>query len=278
MTRTETRVRAYRNVPCVMRAGLIAAVLAASLPLYAQRPAAPFAGETGTGTGAAAMLTHLQSLYPSTHFGAVNSTPWPGVFEVVMGANLAYVDQSGRYFLFGHLFDMAFQRDLSAQRKEEVARVDFAALPLADSLKEVRGTGQRVLAIFSDPDCPYCQRLESDLRVLDNVTIHTFLMPLVSLHPGAHAKAVSVWCAKDPVAAWHAVMWRGETLTSAPCEHPVQRNVALGERLGINGTPTLIAADGRMLAGAASLEQVEAWLGKSTASAPVQARSAGAAP
>ena len=184
-----------------------------------------------------------------------------------MGTNLAYVDQSGQYFLFGHLYDMKAQRDLSAERKDTLARVDFDTLPLTDAMKEVRGNGARVLAIFSDPDCPYCQQLESDLRGLSNVTIYTFLMPLVSLHPAAHSKAVSVWCAKDSIAAWHATMWRGEPIAQADCPHPVDRNVALGERLGINGTPTLIAADGRMLPGAASKDQIEAWLQRSSVGA-----------
>jgi hypothetical protein len=145
-------------------------------------------------------------------------------------------------------------------------------------MKEVRGNGARVLAIFSDPDCPYCQKLETDLRALTNVTIYTFLMPLVSLHPAAHSKAVSVWCAKDRTAAWHATMWRGEAVPQADCPHPVDRNVALGERLGINGTPTLIASDGRMLPGAASKEQIEAWLLRSAVSAQGDASSRRSSP
>ncbi len=177
-----------------------------------------------------------------------------------MGANLAYVDESGQYFLFGHLYDMKSQRDLTAERKDTWRAIDFDTLPLSDAMKDVRGNGARVLAIFSDPDCPYCQKLESDIRSLTNVTIYTFLMPLVSLHPAAHSKAVSVWCATDRTAAWHAMMWRGESVPQADCPHPVDRNVALGERLGINGTPTLISVDGRMLPGAASKEQIEAWL------------------
>ena len=220
-----------------------------------------------TSVAASAMGSRLQALYPATRFGAVNPTPWPGVFEVVMGTNMAYVDQSGQYFLFGHLYDMKSQRDLSAERKDQLARIDFDTLPLLDAMKEVRGDGSRVLAIFSDPDCPYCQKLESDLRDLSNVTIYTFLMPLVSLHPQAHSKAVSVWCAKDRIAAWHATMLRGEPVPPADCAHPVDRNVALGERLSINGTPTLIAFDGRMLAGAANKDQIEAWLQRSPVSA-----------
>jgi thiol:disulfide interchange protein DsbC len=206
------------------------------------------------------LLERLQTLYPSTRISAIHPTVWPGVFEVAMGANLAYVDATGRYFLFGHLYDMRQQRDLTAERKDAMARIDFGSLPLADALTEVRGKGTRTLAIFSDPDCPYCRRLEAELRGLDDVTIHTFLMPLASLHPGAHAKAVSVWCAADRLSTWQALMLRDALPPKADCPHPVDRNIALGEQLGINGTPTLIAGDGRVLAGAASREQIESWL------------------
>jgi thiol:disulfide interchange protein DsbC len=267
MTMNKPRLRAEhsaRHAPIV--AAALAAWLAAALPC-----AAATTTDTDQQAATRAIGQRLSTQYPSTHFGAINTTAWPGVFEVVMGANLAYVDPSGQYFLFGHLYDMKSQRDLSAERKDGLARIDFDALPLADAIKEVRGTGGRVLAIFSDPDCPYCRKLEADLRELSDVTLYTFLMPLVSLHPQAHAKAVSLWCAKNPSAAWHALMWRGEEVTPAACPHPVDRNVALGERLGINGTPTLIAADGRMLPGAASKEQVEAWLARSAAPAPVSA-------
>ena len=193
-----------------------------------------------------------------------------------MGANLAYVDATGRYFLFGHLYDMRQQRDLTAERKDAMARIDFGSLPLADALTEVRGKGTRTLAIFSDPDCPYCRRLEAELRGLDDVTIHTFLMPLASLHPAARGKAVSVWCATDRLATWQALMLRDALPPQADCPHPVDRNVALGEQLGINGTPTLIAGDGRVLAGAASRDQIEAWLSRPVAGAPSAAAGGGA--
>ena len=120
------------------------------------------AAKTSAPTAAMTTAERLQTLYPATRFGAVQTTPWPGVFEVVMGRNLAYVDASGQYFLFGHLYDMKSQRDLTAERQDAIARIDFAGLPLTDALKEVRGTGARMLAIFSDPDCPYCRRLEKD--------------------------------------------------------------------------------------------------------------------
>jgi thiol:disulfide interchange protein DsbC len=228
---------------------------------------APTTAATPASQDASHLLERLQTLYPSTRISAIHPTAWPGVFEVAMGANLAYVDATGRYFLFGHLYDMRQQRDLTAERKNAMARIDFGSLPLADGLTEVRGKGTRTLAIFSDPDCPYCRRLETELRGLDDITIHTFLMPLASLHPGAHAKAVSVWCATDRLSTWQALMLRDALPPQADCPHPVDRNIALGEQLGINGTPTLIAGDGRVLAGAASREQIESWLSGTATSA-----------
>ena len=219
-----------------------------------------------------ALASHLKELYPGTQVTSVAESALPGLFEVVMGRNIAYTDANGRYFLFGHLFDMPAQRDLTAERKDQLQRIDFGALPLTDAIKTVRGNGSRVLAVFSDPDCPYCKRLETELAKVNDVTIYTFLMPLAQLHPNARANAIAVWCAADRVKAWGLLMSRGQTSTNRTCAHPVDRNVALGERLQINGTPTLIAADGRVMPGAASSEQIEAWLAKNAAPlAPPQA-------
>jgi len=135
----------------------------------------------------------------------------------------------------------------------------------------------RTVAIFSDPDCPYCRRLEAEMKSLTDITIYTFLMPIASLHPDARSKAITVWCSKDRVAAWHALMWRDEKISAKECPHPVDRNVALGDRLGISGTPTLVAADGRVLPGAASNAQIEAWLARDTTSAVVPSSSKDAA-
>jgi thiol:disulfide interchange protein DsbC len=240
------------------RFGLTTLLLSAALaPCAAQEPS----------DTPAELAARLKALYPSTRFGQVGPTPWPGVFEVVLGNQLAYVDASGQYFLFGHLYDMKQQRDITAERKDLLARIDFASLPLADALKEVRGSGARMFAIFSDPDCPYCRKLEAEVQELTDVTIYTFLMPVSSLHPDARAKAIAVWCAADPIAAWRALMVRSETPVAQDCPHPVDRNVALADRLGISATPTLIAQDGRVLAGAAGRGQIEAWLSRKASEA-----------
>jgi len=110
--------------------------------------------------GNADMLATLKSRYPNTTFTDVKESGLPGVYEVYMGRNIAYTDEGGRLFLFGHLYDMTAQRDLTAERMDALNRADFSALPLQDAIKTVRGNGQKVVAVFSDPDCPYCKKLE----------------------------------------------------------------------------------------------------------------------
>lgn len=203
----------------------------------------------------------LRALYPATQFNEIRPSKLDGLYEVVMGKNVGYTDSEGRYFLFGHMFDMQTRQDLTQQRIDEMNKVSFAELPLKDAIKEVRGKGQRKLVVFSDPDCPFCKRLEPDLARLDNVTIYTLLFPIESLHPDAPRKAKSIWCSDDRQAAWRDYMVDNKLpTTNTDCANPVDRNIRLGQKLGINGTPTLVAEDGRILPGAASADQIENWL------------------
>lgn len=203
----------------------------------------------------------LKAAYPATSFRDIRPTPLPGLYEVTMGRNLAYVGGDARHFLFGHLYDMREQRDLTADRLEAARRIDFASLPLADAITTVRGDGSRVLAVFSDPDCPYCRKLEQELAKLDNVTIHTFLYPLAELHPEARKRAIAVWCAPERASAWKALMLEGKAPPpAAECPHPIDRNIALARKLGVEGTPALFDVRGRHLAGAAPVQRIESFL------------------
>lgn len=217
----------------------------------------------------AAFQSRLKTLYPSSKFDAIRIAPVSGLYEVVINKKVAYVDSSGKYFLFGHLYDMATQSDLTSRRIDELSAIDFASLPLGDAIKTVRGTGERKLAVFSDPDCPYCKALEKSLISLNNVTIYTFVFPIAALHPQAKAKSIAVWCAKDKQTAWDNLMLRNAPPASAQCDHPIDRNIALAQRLGVNGTPTLFSGDGRMQAGAMPIERLETWLTPSTTTATV---------
>ena len=204
----------------------------------------------------AEMEARLKELYPSTRITAVRQSEVTGLFEVTMGRNVAFTDTSGRYFVFGHLFDMREQKDLTAQRLSDINRIDFGQLPLQDAIKTVRGDGSRKLAVFSDPDCPYCKGLEGELAKLENVSIYTFLYPLDGLHPEAKGKAERVWCAANPAKAWATLMTTGKVAESPKCATPIARINQLATSLGINGTPTIILQDGSLIPGAAPAAEI----------------------
>jgi thiol:disulfide interchange protein DsbC len=236
-----------------MKKTLLALALAASaLTSFAAQPAMD--------PEAAQVLMKLKQSYPSTTFGNIEKSQLPGVFEVTMGKNIAYTDKDGRYFLFGSVYDMQTRQDLTAPKREALNKIDVSKLPLADAIVTKRGNGARTIYLFSDPDCPFCKRLEPELAKVDNVTIYTFLFPIDSLHPDARNKAESIWCSKDRSASWSSAMITGQLPESKKCANPVERNVALAEKLNIRGTPYLMSADGRSLPGAAPAEKINAWL------------------
>jgi thiol:disulfide interchange protein DsbC len=213
-----------------------------------------------------ALLGSLKAKYPAMAIGAVNKTPVPGIYEVVMGRKLAYTDGTGRYFMFGSVIDMQSHLDLSAVRLEDLSRVDVRTLPLKDSFTHVVGNGQRQLYVFSDPDCPYCRRLEPQLDRLADVTIHTFLFPLAQLHADAGRKAEAIWCEGDDKSRWtlwHRVVGHDEAVRTRTCDNPLERNLALGQSLGVVGTPTLVSADGRILPGTRDARVIDDWLDSS---------------
>jgi thiol:disulfide interchange protein DsbC len=147
---------------------------------------------------------------------------------------------------------MQTQRDLTAERLEQARRIDFTSLPLADAIQSVRGDGARRLAVFSDPDCPYCKQAGADLGQARQRQRYTpSSIPWNELHPEARAKAIAVWCAQDRAAAWKALMLDGKPPQPADCAHPIDRNIALARKLGVDGTPVLFDSQGRRLAGAA---------------------------
>ncbi|KGX17215.1 DsbC family protein [Burkholderia pseudomallei] len=213
----------------------------------------------------------LAATYPKTPFRDVKPAPLPGLYEVSMGETVAYTDSTGRYFLFGHLYDMQDQVDITEQRKAQGYKTRFPAAVLNHAIKTVRGNGQRVLAVFSDPDCPYCHQLEQQLAMVDNVTIYTFLYPLESLHPDAMTKSIRIQCSADPAKAWREWMTESRLPPLVSCHHPINDNIVLGSRLGITGTPTIIAEDGRMLPGAVSAAHLSAWLDAGTRAASASA-------
>jgi thiol:disulfide interchange protein DsbC len=202
---------------------------------------------------------------------SVSATPYAGIYEVVINnSQIGYTDAKGQVFIAGNMFDFKTSANLSERRLEELRRVDFSKLPLDKAIVKVKGNGARKLAVFSDPDCPFCKRLEPELEKLENVTIYTFLYPLTGLHPDAMRKATLVWCSADRVQAWDDLMLRGKLPEGGnlSCATPILEIIDLAKTLGINGTPGIVFADGQMVPGMLPLEQIEARLARAVSAKP----------
>jgi len=202
----------------------------------------------------------IAARYAKVQVKSVNPTPIPGLYEVFVGDHILYADEKADHILMGPLVDTQTRTNLTQQRLDELKIVNFDSLPLDKAIKIVKGNGERRIAVFSDPDCPFCRRLEKELSLLDNLTIYVFLLPLAELHPQAVETARNIWCSADRVSAWnHYMLEDKKPAVAGDCQTPIADIATIANELGINGTPAIILADGRRLEGAlpaASLEKL----------------------
>ncbi|MHB8697649.1 MAG: DsbC family protein [Sulfuricaulis sp.] len=239
--------RTYEGM--ILAAGLIAALSVLKVS---------YAGESSK-DGAAALKQNLGMLYPNTKFQSIQPSVYPGIYEVTMGKNVVYTDVNGRYFMFGHLFDMHEQKDLTEAKLAEMNKISFDSLPKDAAIVFKEGKGTRQLAVFSDPDCPYCRRLEPQLAKLKDVTIYLYMLPL-SIHPDAAAQAEAVWCSQDRASSWRALLLEDKKAADSKCNTPIQQVASLARQLNISGTPTLVSGDGRVKPGAMDAQTIDNWL------------------
>lgn len=186
----------------------------------------------------------------------IQPSPMPGLYEVryraAEGMRLIYTDANASYIVVGKIYEAKSSRDLTDERLRKLNAIRFDALPLAQAVKIQRGNGKRVLAMFSDPYCPYCQQFEKTLQQMDDVTVYVFMYPVIRPELAEHSKAV--WCSPDRAKAWLDLALRGNkpAVETASCETPVEKNLELGRALGVNSTPTLIFASGERMSGGLS--------------------------
>ena len=199
----------------------------------------------------------LESRMGDATIKSIDKTPIPGLYEVNLGSQIVYSDAAGNYVLIGDLVDTRNSRNLTEARLAETNKIDFAKLPFENAVKVVKGNGSRKIAVFSDPNCPYCKQLESSLKAIDNVTVYTFLYPVLS--PDSTAKSKSIWCSKDRATSWEAWMLdRKAPTTAATCDTTaIDSNLKLGHSMNVTGTPTVFLADGRRLPGAVPADRLE---------------------
>ncbi|GAA0751301.1 DsbC family protein [Ideonella azotifigens] len=192
----------------------------------------------------------------------VSKTSMPGLWEVRMGTDVVYSDDTGNYIIEGSLFETKTKSDLTKARIDKLTAIDFDQLPVKDALVVKQGTGARKIAVFADPNCGYCKRLEKDLLTLKDVTIYTYVIPI--LGGDSPAKSRDIWCAKDSMKTWRNWMIDGAQPPKSigECDSTaISRNSELARKYKVNGTPAIVFEDGTRSPGAMPAAAIEKQLG-----------------
>jgi thiol:disulfide interchange protein DsbC len=208
----------------------------------------------------AAIRKNIAQRYPELKaIDEVTKAPLPGLYEIrINGTEIYYTDAQGDYLVVGNLYDTKQKRNLTEERVDKLNVVKFDSLPFKDSFTIVRGNGERKLVVFEDPNCGYCKRFERDLQTINNVTVYMFLYPI--LGQDSIEKSKAIWCAKDRAQVWQDWMVREQAIPGSVqmCDpDALKRNVELGRKYRITGTPTLIFVDGSRVPGAIDAKQIE---------------------
>jgi thiol:disulfide interchange protein DsbC len=188
----------------------------------------------------------------------VRAAPMAGLFEVRVGNDVLYTDAKGQFVIQGEIIDTATKRNLTQERIDKLTAIDFAALPLKDAIVWKTGTGKRRLVIFADPNCGYCKKFEKELQGVKDVTVYTFVIPI--LGGDSPEKARSIWCAKDNTSTWRNWMLAGTSppRSMGPCDTgAIERNLAMARKYRVTGTPAIVFEDGSRVPGVIPTDEVE---------------------
>ena len=224
-------------------------------------PAAVLADET-------AIRGALASMLGGARIESVRAAPIRGLFEVHVetedGARILYTDSRASHVIHGNIYEPRSGRDLTEERLRKLAEVPFKSLPFEQAVKIQRGSGKRVLALFSDPYCPACRQFESTLQQLDDLTVHVFMIPVIRPELADHSRAA--WCSPDRARAWLDLALRSKPPSASPaCDNPIEKNLQLAGRLRIRATPTLILPNGERHDGGLPLAELVRRLDRASA-------------
>ena len=217
---------------------------------------APF-GVRAQDANEARLRQALQAKFPKLAVESVTKLPFSGIFEVVLGGEVVYTDIKAEFMLGGTLYDIRTMPARNITQETTHKLVSKALTASHDSaIKMVRGNGKRVIYTFEDPNCGYCRELYKELGKMTDVTVYTFLYPILS--PDSSEKSRAIWCSKDRAKAWEQVMTKGAlTEQVKPCDAPLEKNTQMAQRFNIRGTPAIYLASGEQIGGYVPAAQIE---------------------
>jgi len=196
-----------------------------------------------------------------TRIGAIEATPVPGLYEVVVGSQVVYVSSDGRYVLQGELIDFKKHENLTEARRSSIRRKLISSLDESKMIIFKPKKVKHVVTVFTDIDCGYCRKLHSqmDQYLAKGIEIRYLFFPRAGAHSASYDKAVSVWCADDRKQALTDSKNR-RPVPKKTCDNPVDEDMALARQLGLRGTPYILFENGQSPAGYVSPEKMEQML------------------
>ena len=199
--------------------------------------------------------SNLTKQHPKLKIENIQTTDMKGIYSGSMDGQVVYVGEDAQHILVGSMYRLSDQKNLTKDLVLKQNSIDWKKLPLQDAVKSVRGNGKRQIAIFSDPNCPYCKQLETELSKLNDVTIYTFIYPIKNQ---SIAVSKQVFCEKDSALAWSNLISKGiQPSSKKTCANPIERNLSLGKSLGLNGTPAIIFSNGFKVMGSHPAQEIE---------------------
>ena len=208
----------------------------------------------------AAIKKRLEERMPGVRIAGVTKTPFGGLFEIrTEDHEIIYVDDKVTFLIDGSILDGNDpRRNYTQERLKQLVGFKYDDMPFSNAFKIVRGNGKRQVAYFSDPNCPWCRKLDQEFAQMNDVTVHVFLYPILSAESLPKAKAV--WCSPDRTKAWLDLMLKN-TMPSAAgnCDTPIEQVLAFGRKHKVDGVPTIVFTNGDRVSGyrtAAQLSQM----------------------
>jgi thiol:disulfide interchange protein DsbC len=183
----------------------------------------------------------------------IGDSPVPGVYEVAVGANVAYVTADGKYIIRGDIYDAETSANVTedTRARARVAMLDSVDPASMIVFKPADGNVKHKITIFTDIDCGYCRQFH---REIDKVTalgieVHYLFYPRTGPNTESWAKADQVWCAANHNAALTRAKLGGEIPEVAACDTPVESHYELGRQIGVRGTPAVFSESGELIGG-----------------------------
>ena len=192
----------------------------------------------------------INDVFPDVDIDRIKLSPIPGLYEVMLGTDMVYMSEDGRYILQGDLIDLGERVNLSERERAAARKQVLESIPESETIDFVPDAAQHTVYVFTDITCGYCQLFHRDMAELNGkgIAVRYLAFPRAGLDTDSFREMESVWCAADPNEAM-TLAKGGRPVKPAQCDNPVQRQYELGQNLGVRGTPAIYLENGQEIPG-----------------------------